>query len=469
MNKELLYLQIAKDIEHQIRTGLLKTGDKLPSIRTIRQERGVSMSTATQAYIELESRGLIESKPQSGFFVTYTKRALQAPATTEPVSVHGMEEIEDIIETVYNNRKKCDTILSMGTPSIELLPVAKLNKSVVSALRSLPDSGIGYDLRGNQKLKELIAQRAMMWGGQIDASEIITTAGCMDAIAFSLLSLTKAGDTIIVESPVYYGILQLAKNIGLKVLELPTNSITGIEPDALKKVLKSKKISLCILVSNYNNPYGSCMPDENKKTVVKLLEQYGVPLVEDDEYGEFHFGNKRPSNCKTFDESGNVIWCGSFSKTLAPGYRVGWVSAGKFHERISRTKSYHSLACNSLAQEAIANFIENSRYDHHLRNLRRTLYNHSLQFLRCISEYFPEDVKVSSPEGGFILWVEMGKKRNALELYDKAVKKKISIAPGRMYTLQNQYNDCFKLSFGMPWSPKIEQSLKTLGKLIHEL
>jgi DNA-binding transcriptional MocR family regulator len=340
---------------------------------------------------------------------------------------------------------------------------------MLEAIRSLPDSGIGYDLGGNRKLKELIAQRALMWNGRLKPEEIITTAGCMDAIAFCLLSLAVRGDTIVVESPVYYGILQLARNLGLNVLELPTNARTGIEIDALKKVLKTRKVKLCLLVSNFNNPLGSCMPDEHKKEVVKLLDHYNIPLIEDDEYGEFHFGTRRPLNCKSFDESGNVIWCGSFSKTLAPGYRVGWVSAGKFHEKISRTKAYHSLASNSLAQEAISRFIENNRYDNHLRKLRRALHANSLQMMRCVSEYFPEGVKVNRPQGGFLTWVEMPGGTDALKLYDKAVRHKISIAPGRLYTLQDQYNNCFKLSYGMPWTEQVENGFKVLGGLMKEV
>jgi len=469
MKKELLYLQIADNIQHQIKNDVLKVGDKLPSLRIICHERGVSLSTAQQAFYELENRGLVESRPQSGYYISYSyKNFRNIPATSQPAVARVNEDVEELISAVTSNAGRAEVQLSVGVPSIELLPVAKLNKAIINATRSLPQSGLNYDRYGNINLKKQIAIRSFLWGGKLDANDIIPTAGCMDALSFCMLSLAKKGDTIAVESPVYMGILQLAKNIGLNVLELPTNPITGIEIEALKKVLEANKIQLCLLVSNFNNPTGSCMPDENKKEVVRLMEKHNIPLIEDDLFGDLYFGNHRPSTCKTFDESGNVLWCGSFSKTLAPGYRVGWVVPGKYKEKVERTKLYHSLYCTSITHEAIGSFLENGRYENHLRKLRQTLHRNSLQFLRAISEYFPEDTKVTRPQGGIHLWVELNKKVDTIELYNKAMNHKISISPGRMFTLQNQYQNNFKLNFGMILNDKVEESLKVLGRLARE-
>jgi DNA-binding transcriptional MocR family regulator len=248
-------------------------------------------------------------------------------------------------------------------------------------------------------------------------------------------------------------------------MELPTNATTGIEIDALKKALEQKKIKLCLLVSNFSNPIGSCMPDEHKKEVARLMEKHNVPLIEDDIYGDIYFGDHRPKTCKAYDESGIVLWCGSFSKTLAPGYRVGWVAPGKFKEKIERTKRYHSVSANALAHDAIGKFLESGRYDHHLRKLRQALHANSIQYLRSISEYFPEDTKVTRPQGGFMLWVELNKKADTIKLYDQAIQHKISIGPGCMYTLQKQYGNCFRLNCGLGWNDKVESALKLLGKL----
>jgi len=464
--KELLYLQIANHIELQVKNDVLKVGDKLPSLRTISTEKGVSLSTAQQSYFELESRGLIESRPQSGYYVSYAHQHFrQMPSVSKPVLAHSGEDVEEIISAMMRNAEKADILFSSGVVSPALLPVAKLNKAIVHATRSLPESGISYERSGNSKLKKQIAARSLLWGGDLREDQILTTSGCMDALSFCMLSLVKKGDTIAVESPVYFGVLQLARNLGLKILELPTHPETGMEPEALKKALERKNVKLCLLVSNFSNPLGSCMPDEHKKEVVRLMEKHQVPLIEDDLFGDLYYGNHRPVCCKTFDESGIVLWCGSFSKTLAPGYRVGWVAPGKFMEKVRRTKLYHSLYCTSLTHEAMGSFLENGRYENHLRKLRQTLHRNSLQFLRCISEYFPADTKVSRPQGGLQLWVELNKNKDAVELYNRAIAHKISIAPGRMYTLQNQYNNCFKLNYGMVWDAKVERALKVLGEL----
>jgi DNA-binding transcriptional MocR family regulator len=464
--KEPLYLNIANHIELQIKSDVLKVGDKLASLRTICHEKGVSLSTASQAYFELESRGLIESRPQSGYYVSYAhKHFRNIPQTSQPIIAKTEDDTENLIFTVSQNVSKSKIELSTGVPSIELLPVAKLNKAIVNATRSLKGCGLNYDKYGNENLKKQIALRSLMWGGKLKEDDIITTSGSMEAISFCMLALAERGDTIVVESPVYFGILHLAKSLGLNVMELPTNPITGIEIDALKKALEKKKVKLCLLVSNFSNPLGSCMPDENKKAVVKLIEKHNVPLIEDDLFGDLYFGNHRPSCCKSFDESGMVLLCSSFSKTLAPGYRVGWVAPGKFKEKIARTKYYHTLYTTSITHEAIGSFLENDRYENHLRKLRQTLHRNSLQFLRCVSQYFPEDTKVTIPQGGLHLWVELNEAINTIDLYNKAMDNKISIAPGRMFTLQNQYNNCLKLNCGLVWSEKVEAALKTLGKL----
>lgn len=465
--KELLYLQIANHIEHQIKHDVLKIGDKLPSLRIVAHEKGVSITTAQQAYYELESRGLVESRPQSGYYVSYAhKHFRKIPETSQPLVANVKDDTEEIIFTVSQNISKAKIELSTGVPAIELLPVAKMNKAIVQATRNIQGSGLNYDKNGNQNLKKQIAIRSLMWGGKLSEEDIVTTSGSIDAISFCMLTLTQRGDTIIVESPVYFGILHLARNLGLNVLELPTNPMTGIEIDALKKAIETKKISLCLLVSNFSNPLGSCMPDEHKRAVVRLLEKHHIPLIEDDLFGDLYFGNQRPTCCKTYDESGIVLLCSSFSKTLAPGYRVGWMVPGKYKEKVARTKFYHSLYTTSVTHEAVGSFLENDRYENHLRKLRHTLHRNSLQFLRCISQYFPDSTKVTIPQGGLHLWVELEKGTDTVDLYNTAMMHKISIAPGRMFTLQNQYHHCLKLNCGLVWSDELEMALKLLGKLV---
>ncbi len=469
LKNNLLYLRIANTIEHQVNHDVLKVGDKLPSLRTICTEQGVSMSTATQAYLELEKKGLIESRPQSGYYVCYSYRKFPAiPATSKPGDKESTEESGELITKVFSELADKQTLmLSLGVPAAELLPVSKLNKAILKATRTLPQSGTGYEeLQGNARLRRQVARGSFTWQGRLGEDDIVTTAGCINAIAYCLMALTEKGDTIAVESPVYFGILRLAQSLGLRILELPTHPQTGIELAALENAFKNNTVKLCILVSNFSNPLGSCMPTEHKKEAVRLAEKYNVPIIEDDLYADVYFGNHRPLSCKTFDESGIVLWCSSVSKTLAPGYRVGWVAPGKFKEQVRRLKLYHNISTATITQEVIGDFLENGRYDHHLRKLRQTLCANSLQYIRAVSEYFPPGTKVSRPQGGFMLWIELDKNVNTTDLYDAAIRQKISIAPGMMFTLRQQYQHCMRLSYGMPWNGRVEGALKQLGKLI---
>jgi DNA-binding transcriptional MocR family regulator len=432
----------------------------------------VSLSTILQAYYHLESKGLIEARPQSGYFVRYSPRKFPAiPSKSKPEPTAVNNQAEEIITSVYSNLADNSLIkFSLSVPAPELLPIARLNKTMIECMRDLPAGGTNYeDIQGNPELRRQIAKWSMLWDGKLTGDDIVTTAGCMNAVAFSLMALTERGDAIAVESPTYFGILQLACNLGLKIYELPTDPQTGVDVDALKRTLQNHKIKTCILMSNFNNPIGSCMPDENKKEVVKLIQHHHVPLIEDDLYGDVYFAKSRPKSCKTFDDSGLVLWCGSVSKTLAPGYRVGWVAPGIFLDKIKMLKLYHIVSSSTLEQETVARFLGNGRYEHHLRKLRNTLQTNSLQYSRAICEYFPAGTKITRPQGGFLLWVELNNRITTYNLHKEAMKHGISIGPGRMFTLQDQYHHCMRLSYGLLWNSKIDEALKTLGNLVSKM
>lgn len=468
MKGQILYKEIAKSIAQQIKKGVWKTGEKLPSLRALSNENGVSLNTAIQAYYELEKNGYVITRPKSGYFVNYRPIHLSAPETTRPSMKSGDTEVTDLIGEVYSSLEigdKSITRFSLGMPEDVLLPIAKLNKELIRAMRSLPGNGTRYDeTQGNVKLRKYAALFTYSWNGNLTEDDIVTTAGVTNAIEFALSVTTKRGDTIAVESPVYFGILQLAKSLGLHVLELPTNPVTGIEPEALREVLP--QINACFLISNFNNPMGSCMPDEHKKAIVEMLAEYDIPLIEDDLYGDIFFGSSRPKPCKAFDNKGLVLWCGGVSKTLAPGYRVGWIAPGIFKDKVIRQKNISIISTPSLNQEAIANFMENGRYENHLRKLRYELYVNSSHFVQSVMEYFPANTKIIAPQGGFMLWIELDQRIDTTELYYKAMQQKISIAPGRMFTLQNQYRNCMRLSYGQKWTPYIEERLRLLGDII---
>lgn len=466
MNKDFIYNQIARGIAGQIKSGILKAGDRLPSVRVLCQEHGISMNTAKRVFLELESQSLVDSKPQSGYFVSRLPSIKSPlPEVSRPSLIANDIEPDELINKVYANMGRKDlTLFSIGVPSGDLLPLAKLKKEIVHATRELKEGGSEYEsVQGNLKLRRMIAFRSLAWGGNLHENDLITTSGGMNALSFCLMALTKPGDTVAMESPCFPGTLQLAISLGLKVLELPTHPTNGIEIEELKKVIPH--INVCLLVPNFNTPLGSFMSDASKKDVVALLAKHRIPLIEDDIYGDLYFGSQRPKCCKSFDTTGNVLWCSSASKTIAPGYRVGWVAPGNYKDQILKLKLVHSISSASITQEAIANFLKTGRYENHLRQLRRTLQENYHRYVQTIAQYFPKGTKTSRPQGGVSLWVEFDKRVDTVKLYDFAIKHQISIAPGRMFTLQNQFENCMRLCIGLPWTEELQFKLQQLGTL----
>jgi DNA-binding transcriptional MocR family regulator len=373
-----------------------------------------------------------------------------------------------MIATVFKNISSQDLVnFSVAAPPVSLLPAARLNKSLIHALRASPHHGIQYEhIQGNPELRRQFARLAFHWGGKFSADDVVVTAGCMEALVMCLKAVTRPGDTVAIENPTYFGIFQVIESLGLKALEIPCDPLTGIDPAQLETLIKKFAIKACVFVPNFSNPIGSCMPDEKKKQLVELITLHQVPLIEDDIYGELYFGHHRPKTCKSFDTEGWVLYCSSLSKSLAPGYRIGWTLPGRFTQEVIRTKLMHTVTGTTLTQQAIAHFLSIGRYEFHLKKLRKSLHTQCLRYLQGIMSYFPPDTRVSRPQGGFVLWVELDRKINAYRLYQEALKHNISVAPGQLFSAQPQFGNCLRISYARPWDKEVEDGLKTLGRLI---
>ncbi|MEL1255241.1 PLP-dependent aminotransferase family protein [Flavobacterium sp. DGU38] len=465
-NNETLYLKIAKIIEDQIHHETLVMGDKLPSVRSAQKLYNVSLNTIKQAYLELESRSLIESRPKTGYYVS--KSALRSMALPTIANINHFESKntpEDLIDKVFGTISKSDvTQFALGIPGSNFLPIAKLNKGIMNAVRIRSDAGTAYEpVQGTEELRRAIAKWALVMERKITEDDLVITSGAMSAIYNALMATTSPGDSVAVESPAYFGILQAIKMLGLKAVEIPTHPLYGLDLDALKKVMP--EIAACCFVSNFNNPMGFQMPDENKRELVRMITAYNIPLIEDDIYGNLYFGAERPKPCKFYDEAGLVLWIGSVSKTLAPGYRVGWIAPGKFKDKIIRQKLVQTVCNSSLYSDVITDFLEHGRYDHHLRTFRNKLYSNYLQINRAVESYFPDSTKISQPKGGFMLWLELDERISTTDLHHTALAQKINFAPGRIFSQHNQYNNCMRLTYALEWNERVENDLKKLGRL----
>jgi len=473
-NNDHLYMQVAEGLEKMITDDVLKIGDKLPSVRVLSEEYGISMGTAFQAYYHLEGKGLIESRPKSGYYVRFNQRRfLEMPKVVYPEPLSHDVSVKEMITSIYsditlNTNKVINLALAVPDPS--LVPSAKLNKSVMHALRNTKDHAINYENpQGNTELRKQVAKLAFNWGGKVKPDDVVITSGCLEAITICLRAVTKHGDIVAVESPNYFGIFQAIESLGLKVVEISSDPVTGLDLDCLQSVLKTSDVKACVVIPNFNNPLGSCMPDENKKKLVEIVTKQNIPLIEDDIYGELYFGKNRPRTCKYYDTKDLVLHCSSLSKSLAPGYRIGWIIAGKFIEQVKQAKRMQNISCPTLTQAAMAHFLQIGRYEYHLKIMRKALHTQCLKYMQAIIDYFPEDTKLSRPHGGFVLWVELNKKVNTFKLRTEAMKHHISIIPGKIFSTSCNYSNCLRISFGKPWSDDIDYGLMMVGRLVKKM
>ena len=467
-----LYVQVAEGIERMIGEELLKIGDKLPSVRVLSEEYGISMGTAFQAYYHLEGKGLIEARPKSGYYVRFNFRKYPAlPEIAVPERRANEVSVEEMVSTVFKTMTTGDLLnLSVAAPPIELLPASKLNKSLMHAMRSSKHHGIYYEhVQGNQELRRQLTKLFFNWGGKFSEDELLVTAGCMEGLVTCLKAVTNPGDTVAIESPTYFGIFQAIESLGLKVFEIPTDPVDGVDIKYLERAIKKSAIQACLFVPNFSNPMGGCMPDDQKRKLVELITQFKIPLIEDDIYGELYFGRHRPKTCKTFDKEGWVLQCGSLSKSLAPGYRIGWIIPGRFKAKVINLKMINTLTGTSITQLAMAHFLSIGRYEYHLKKLRKALHTQSLRYIQNILEFFPPDTKISRPQGGFVLWLELNKRIDAYQVYHEAVKQKISIAPGQVFSSQGQFRNCLRISYANPWNTDVEKAIKILGGMVKKM
>jgi len=472
MQHNFLYEQISKDISSAINDGEYHFNSRLPSLREVSEMYSVSMATAIQAYQTLEDKGLIESRPKSGYYVTsMLNKQIAQPAISQPTVTPTTVTVAQLAMTIVNDARQPRVVnLGAAVPGTDVLPLGQLARSMAGVSRREWKAAGNYeDARGNEVLRKEITRLMRDTGCRCKADEIIITNGCLEALNLALRTVAKPGDTIAIESPTYFGILQTIENLGMRALEIPTHPAHGIEPDALKHALKKQKISACILIPSFSNPLGSCMPEKNKQDIVALLEKAKIPLIEDDVYGFLSYEQPRPKSAKSYDKTGNVIYCSSFSKTVAPGIRIGWMIPGRFTEQVAYQKFLDNISTAVHPQLALAEIIHRGQFKKAVRQSAR-LYQHRMEQLRYwITEYFPEGTRLTVPQGGFVIWLELPKQIDALELYRKAMEKRISISPGQLFSSQTQYKHHIRLSCGAVDGELAHKSVKTLGKLAKNL
>lgn len=464
------YELLANEIASSIQSGVLGRGDRLPSVRQASVSRQVSPATVFQAYYLLEARGLIVARARSGYFVN--AGAVNLPSTPAPViedeiTLTEVDVSHLVFEVLESIRNKAVVPLGSAFPSPLLFPLARLSRIMASAMQEAdPWASLDNISAGDAELRRQIAMRYLIDGLQVQADEIIITNGALEALNLCLMAVTRPGDTILIESPTFYAALQSIERIGLKAIEVPSHPRDGIDLGAMEQAVVMHQPKACWLMTNFQNPLGSLLDNDKKQSLVEILAKYQIPLIEDDVYGELYFGERRPAPAKAFDHAGLVMHCGSFSKSLAPGYRVGWVVAGKFAKQVERLKLTTTISASVPAQVTLAKYLQKGGYDKHLRQLRNVLMVNQIKFVEALERYFPQGTHLTVPKGGYFLWVKLPDGINALTLYRQALKFGISIAPGPIFSAQQRFQGYIRLNYGHVWNDKVENALVTLGELI---
>ncbi|WP_271410241.1 aminotransferase-like domain-containing protein [Pseudomonas sp. Q1-7] len=463
-----LYIKLAETLGERIEQGYYRPGDRLPSVRALSVEHGVSLSTVQQAYRILEDGGLAEPRPKSGYFVPPRRQTPALPAVgrapQRPVDVSQWDDVLDLIK-----RSARDNVVQLGRgmPDITSPTLKPLLRSLGRISRRQDGCGLYYDsIHGTEALREQVSRLALDSGCQIPASDIVITTGCHEALSVAIRSVCEPGDIVAVDSPSFHGAMQTLKGFGMKALELPTDPLNGISLEALEMALEQWPIKLIQLTPSCNNPLGYIMPEARKRALLTLAQRYDVAIVEDDVYGDLAYQYPRPRTIKSFDEDGRVLLCSSFSKTVAPGIRVGWIAPGRYFERALHMKYISTGATATQPQLALAEFIGEGHYEPHLRRMR-SQYQHSRdQMIDWVMRYFPEGTRASRPQGSFMLWVELAESFDTLRLNRELLPKGVQIAAGSIFSASGKYRNCLRMNYSGKPSPAIEAAVRTVGETV---
>jgi DNA-binding transcriptional MocR family regulator len=468
---DYLYQEVADDISNLIEKGEYKFNEKIPSLRTTKERYSVSLATAVQAYQILEERGVIESRAKSGYFVCNRQQDRSydyEPDITQPASTPTPVNVAQLAMSLVTETRQTGLVkLGAAVPESSLLPLANLSRTMAGVARRHYLAAAAYaNVQGSKELRIQVARLMREAGVRCGAEDIVITNGCLEALTLALRCVADRGDIIAIESPTYFGVLQVIESLGMNALEISTDVNTGIVASALKQALSKRKVKACVLMPSFNNPTGSTMSEQCKQQVVTILEQYRIPIIEDDVYGSLSYVLPRPKAIKSYDKSDNILYCSSFSKTIAPGLRLGWIIPGRYIDKVKYQKFLDNIGTAIHSQLTMAEFLGKGSYRRTLRHASRVYRQRMDLFRKWILEYFPAGTKISNPEGGFLVWVELPKKYKSQIIYRDAMNMKITITPGILFSAQGQYKNHLRLSCGAIEGEKLRKAILKLSKII---
>ncbi|MGK5025956.1 PLP-dependent aminotransferase family protein [Janthinobacterium sp. RB2R34] len=460
----MLYKNLAGLLRLQIQQGGLRPGERLPSIRQLAASHRVSAATAVQACLQLEREGLAEARPRIGYFVRAASQGLLS--TVPPLRSPALISNPALLDLLLVDDSANILPLHAARPAPSLLPDATIAAALSRCLRRQREASLGYaPPQGYAPLRRQIAQRYASMGVTVDADEIIITAGAMEAITLALRVLTHPGDIVLVETPTYQGILQTVATLGLQVLELPRMPGGGLDLGLLETLLAAQAVRAAVMVPNFSNPLGLSLDDSNKRALLACCARHGTVLVEDDIYGDLAWDDSRPPPLRRWNDGSAVITCSSFSKTLSPGLRVGWMLGGGWTGELLRAKYFSTVGNAALPQLAISDYLARHDLERHLRKLRRALAGNASRMRATIAQHWPAGTRLGEPRGGLSLWIQLPAGSDAAVFSRAALAQGVGVMPGHVFSGNGDYRDHVRLSCGLPFDHTTEAALRRLGTL----
>jgi DNA-binding transcriptional MocR family regulator len=465
--KSYLYQELIDNIRKDIRSGRRQPGERMPSLRELCLAKNLSKSTVLHAYSYLETEGLLESRPRSGYFVKapYKKSApIVAQRGSNPDSVPLPVSTDKVMINIMERGAAFDILPSKGNENEN----RELRQCLSRAYRRQSSYQQNYynQPQGSEELRRQIVNQLHAGGSHLHSDDIIITSGCQSSLLMALMATTKPGDVVAIESPGFYGAIQLIEALGLRILELPSSPTGGIDIDSIEDAFKRWQVSVLIISPCYSTPTGSCISDNDKQSILALCIGSDVAIIEDDIYGELTFGLSRPRTLHSYDVTGNVLLCSSLSKCLSRDLRIGWIAPGKYSQEISHLKIVTSLSTSSSLQTGIADYMQRGLFERYLRKKRLQLSKQCLQLQHLIPDLLPTALSWTRPAGGLTLWLELPQSINTTELYRQTNDKGITITPGALFTSQHKYRNFLRLSFAHEWTEERISALAEVGNIL---
>lgn len=463
------YEKLAEELADEIKAGNWQAGEKLPSIRALAQKCKLAKVSVQHALQVLEQRNLVIAKPKSGYYVNAKQskpiKQTQANQSLTPKPV----DMPDLFIDIMEHSAAFDIKPQYGLSASPSTTTTKLTRYLTRAQRHQPFSKSVYysPPAGIKELREQIAKHYQKRGLAIIADDICITSGCQNSLYLSIQTICKPGDTVAVESPAFYGILQLLQQLNCKIIEIPSSPTTGINIDELTSATDNWPIKACIVTPSFATPTGAKMTSSNMQKLIALANDKNFTVIEDDVYGDVGF-QSMSKPLKAFETSDVAVLCGSFSKSLSRDLRLGWVISRKYNAQLTKAKLVQQLATSQTTQRALTEFLSDGHFERHLNQYRRQLKKQRDQLLSTIQALWQFDVRYTVPDGGLALWIQLPENINTLSLYHQAIDHGIVITPGNLFSNQSAYSNFLRLSFAHEIDQSRLDAIKKLGRLIEK-